>query len=155
LPSFNDILIRLSDYLALGRIAIVDSTLMQIFNKNNSTDTAVSKFRKKFLTDSVITVSVKDKIYSVPFTTFLTVPIFDNQSFFSTVSLSSPFSPAYIVRNYETAHFTNKSQLVRFFHELFGHPSLATMISIISSDSIVNVHPDLTPTAMRKFFPYD
>jgi len=33
----------------------------------------------------------------------------------STVSLSSLFSPAYVVRNYETVHFTNKCQLVRFF----------------------------------------
>ena len=29
------------------------------------------------------------------------------------------------------------------------------MLSIISSDSIVNMHPDLTPTAIRKFFPCD
>ena len=29
------------------------------------------------------------------------------------------------------------------------------MLSIISSDSIVNVHPDLTQIAVRKFFPYD
>jgi hypothetical protein len=29
------------------------------------------------------------------------------------------------------------------------------MLSIISSDSILNVYPDLTPTAVRKFFPYD
>ena len=69
-PSFQDILICLSNYLAQGRIAIVDSTSMQIFNKNNSTDIAISKFRKQFLTDSVLTVPVKDKIYSVPFTYF-------------------------------------------------------------------------------------
>ena len=155
LPSFQDILICLSDYLAQGRIAIVESTSMQIFNKNNSIDIDISKFCKQFLTDSILTVPVKDKIYSVPFTKFSTVPIIDNQSISSTVSLSSPFSPAYVVRNYETAHFTNKSQLVRFFHELFGRPSLTTMLSIISSESIVNVHPDLTPTAVRNFFPYD
>ena len=29
------------------------------------------------------------------------------------------------------------------------------MLSIISSSSIVNIHSDLTPTAVRKFFPYD
>jgi hypothetical protein len=155
LPSFQDILICLSDFLAQGRIAIVDSTSMQIFNKNNSTDIAISKFRKQFLSDSVLTVPVTDKIYSVPFTNFSTIPIIDNHSTSSTVSLSSPFSTAYVVRNYETAHFNNKRQLVRFFHELFNHPSLATMLFIVSSTSIVNIHPDLTPTAVRKFFPYE
>ena len=68
---------------------------------------------------------------------------------------SLPFSPAYVVRNYETANFTNKRQSVRFFHELFGHPSLNTILSIVTSSSIVNMHPDLTPTAIRKFFLYD
>ena len=29
------------------------------------------------------------------------------------------------------------------------------MLSIVSSSSIVNIHPDLTSTAIRKFFPYD
>jgi len=66
-----------------------------------------------------------------------------------------PFSPAYLVRIYHTAHFTNKSQLVRFFRELFEHPSLATMLSIVSSSSIVNIHPDHTLTAIRKFVPHD
>ena len=115
LPSFQDILICLSDYLAQGRIAIVNSTSMQIFNKNYSTDIATSKFRKQFLTDSLRTVPVKDKIYSVPFTNFSTVPIIDNQSISSTLSLSSPFPPAYVFRNYKSAHFTTKSQLVCFF----------------------------------------
>ena len=76
---------------------------MQIFNKK----IAISKFHKELLTDSVITVPIKDKIYSVTFTNFSTVPIIDNQSVSATISLSSPFSPAYVVRNYETAHFTN------------------------------------------------
>jgi len=29
------------------------------------------------------------------------------------------------------------------------------MLSIVSISSIVNMHPDLTPTAIKKFFPYD
>ena len=68
---------------------------MQIFNKTISTDKDIDHFRPKFVTDSVLTVPVKDKIYSVPFTKFSTVPIINNQSISSTASLSSLFSPAY------------------------------------------------------------
>jgi len=44
--------------------------------------------------------------------------------------------------------------IVRFFHKFFAHTFLTTVLSIISSSSIVNIHPDLTSTAVRKFFPY-
>jgi hypothetical protein len=149
LPSFQDILICLSDYLAQGRIAIVDSTSMQIFKKTLSADNAIDQFRTQFTNDSVITVPVTDKIYSLPVQQFLSSSVNHNDT---TVSSTLPFSPAYVVRSYETAHFTNKRQLVRFFHELFGHPSLTTMLAIISSDSIVNVHPDLTQQLLGNSF---
>jgi len=145
LPSFQDVLICLSDYLSQCRIAIIDSTSMQIFNNTISTDDA----------DSVITVPFKDKSYSIPITKFTSASVIKHASVSSPLLPTSSFSPAYVVRNYETAHFSTKRQLVRFFYELFGHPSLVTMLSIISSDSIVHMHPDLTPTAVRKFFPYD
>ena len=66
LPSFPDILICLSDYLSQGRIAIIDSPMMQIFNKTISTDNAIDQFCSKFVNGSVFTVPVKEKIYSIP-----------------------------------------------------------------------------------------
>ena len=154
LPYFPDILICLSDYLTQGLIAIIDSPSMQIFAKTLPIDNSIAQFCSKFINDSIITVPVKKNIYSFPVTEFSSPSVIHNDSVPSTLS-SLPFSPAYVVRSYETAHFTNKRQLVRFFHELFRHPSLATMLSIVSSSFIVNMYPDLTPTAIRKTFPYD
>jgi hypothetical protein len=155
LPSFPDILICLSDYLSQGRIAIIDSSMMQIFNKTISADNAIDQFRNQFINDSVLTIPVQEKIYSLPVQQFLSSSVNHNKSTVSSTLPSLPFSPAYVVRNYQTANFADKRQLVRFFHELFGHPSLNTMLSIVTSSSIVNMHPDLTPTAIRKFFPHD
>jgi hypothetical protein len=116
LPSFQDILICLSDYLAQGRIAIVDSTSMQIFKKTISADNAIDQFRTRFINDSVITVPVKEKIYTLPVQQFLSSSVNHNDPTVSSTLPSLPFSPAYVVRNYQTANFTNKRQLVRFFH---------------------------------------
>ena len=154
LPYFPDILICLSDYLTQGRIAIIDSSSMQIFAKTLPIDNSIAQFRSKFINDSIITVPVKEKNCSLPVTEFSSTSVIHNESIFSTLP-SLHFSPADVVRNYETANFTNKRQLVRFFHEFFGHPFLATMLSIVTSSSIVNMHPDLTPTTVRNFFPHD
>jgi hypothetical protein len=108
--------------LSQGRIAITDSTSLQIFNKIISTDDAIDHLHSKFVTDSVLTVLVKDKIYSVPITKFTPASAIKHASVSSPLLPSLSFSPAYAVRNYETAHFSTKHQLVRFFHELFGHP---------------------------------
>jgi hypothetical protein len=106
LPSFPDILICLSDYLSQGRIAIIDSSAMHIFAKTLSIDNFIDQFRSKFIHDSIITVPVKDKIYSVPVTEFSSSSVINNESVLATLP-SLPFSPAYVVRNYETANFTN------------------------------------------------
>jgi len=63
------------------------------------------------------------------------------------------YVPAYVIHSYKTVHFTSKNQLVCFFHESFGHPFLVTMLEIVSSDSIVNLHRDLTRTTVRQYFP--
>jgi len=111
LPSFQDILICLSNYLCQGRIAIIDSASVQIFNKTLSNDTATDHFRSKFVTDSVLTVSVKDKIYSVPITKFISASVIKNESVSSPLLPSLSFAPVYNVRNYETTHFSTKRQL--------------------------------------------
>ena len=113
----------MSDYLSQGRLAITDSTSMQILNKIFSNDDAIDRFRSKFVTDSVITVPVKDKIYSAPITKFTSASVIKHASVSSPLLSSLSFSPAYVVRNYETAHFSMKRQRVRFFHELLGHLS--------------------------------
>ena len=67
LPHFKDDLICLLDYLHQNCVAIADSTLMQTFDEFVSLCIAIAKFLKQFVTDQVITTSVKDKIYvSIP-----------------------------------------------------------------------------------------
>jgi len=106
LPSFQDILIFLPDYLSQCQIAIVDSTSMRIFNKTILTDNAIDNFRSKLVTDSVLTAPVKDKIYSVSITKFTSAFVIMHASVSSTLLPSSSFVPEYVVRNYETAHFS-------------------------------------------------
>jgi len=107
LPSFPDILICLSDYLSQGRIAIIDSSAMQIFAKTIPIDNSIAQFRSKFINDSIITVPVKEKNYSLPVTEFSSTSVIHNESVSLTLP-SVPFSPAYVVRNYETVNFSNK-----------------------------------------------
>ena len=60
-----------------------------------------------------------------------------------------------MLRRYHTAQFTNVSDLVKFFHELLGHPSIDTMLSLVASSAIANFPSELTPSAVRKYYPHD
>ena len=62
---------------------------------------------------------------------------------------------AKVIHRYQTAKFTSIADLVRFFHDLLGHPSIETMIDIVQSSSIDNLPNDLTVQAVRKYFPFD
>ena len=54
---------------------------------------------------------------------------------------------------YQTVHSTTLSELVKFWHESLGHPSMDTMIDIFSSQAYVNLPSDLSPSVIRKYFP--
>ena len=62
---------------------------------------------------------------------------------------------ANVIHRYQTAKFTTISDLVRFFHELLGHPSIETMVNIVQSASINNLPSALTVHAIRNYFPFD
>jgi len=92
LPSFPDILICLLNYLSQGRVAIIDSSAMQIFAKSTSIDTALNRIRSNFVNDSILTVP-KERNYSVPVTKFSSSSVIHDESGSSTLP-SSSFSPA-------------------------------------------------------------
>lgn len=54
---------------------------------------------------------------------------------------------------YQTVHTTSLSELVKFWHESLGHPSMDTMIDIFSSQAYVNLPLELSPSVIRKYFP--
>ena len=54
---------------------------------------------------------------------------------------------------YHTVHSTNLSELVKFWHESLGHPTLEVMVEIFSSNAYLNLPSELTPSAIRKNFP--
>ena len=60
-----------------------------------------------------------------------------------------------VIHRYETAKFHNIADLVLFFHDLLGHPSIDTMIAIIQSFSISNLPSELTVSTVRKYFPFN
>ena len=57
---------------------------------------------------------------------------------------------ANVIHRYQTANFSSILDLVRFFHELLGRPSIEVMIKIIESLSFVNFLSELTVKAVRK-----
>jgi hypothetical protein len=71
------------------------------------------------------------------------------------LSLTSRPSPARLAHAtyYSTAHLSTVSHLVQYFHEAWGHASMNDMIAIVKHQLIQNIPPNLTSTAIRKYFP--
>jgi len=88
--------------------------MMQIFAKTIPIDNSIAQFRSTFVYDSILTVPVKEKIYYIPVNEFSSSSVIYNDSVSSKLPFLS-FSPTYAVRNYQTAYFTNKRQIVQFW----------------------------------------
>ena len=54
---------------------------------------------------------------------------------------------------YQTAKFDTVAEIVRYFHETWSHCSMDLMIQIIKNNIFTNLPPNLTETAVRKYFP--
>jgi len=55
---------------------------------------------------------------------------------------------------YQSAEFKQYHELVRFFHEAWGHPSRELMCFIVKNRIFKNIHPDLTEKVIRRHFPH-
>jgi hypothetical protein len=54
---------------------------------------------------------------------------------------------------YHTVHTSSLAELVQFWHEALGHPSMEVMIDIITSGTYYNLPKELTSKVIRKHFP--
>ena len=57
------------------------------------------------------------------------------------------------VSYYFTAKNDTVAEVVRFFHEAWGHPNVDRMVDIVAQNVYMNTPKALTPTIIRKYFP--
>ena len=72
------------------------------------------------------------------------------------VSIDSGMQDRILIANasyYHTVQTSSLSELVQYWHEALGHPSMAVMIDMISSNTYTNLPKELTTKAIRKYFP--
>ena len=55
---------------------------------------------------------------------------------------------------YQSAEFTAVSDVIKFFHEAWGHPSKQLMCWIVKNKIFENIPVTLTESAIRKYFPH-
>ena len=144
-PEFSDVLISLSDLMAAGNFAIVTDSEMTIIESNKISAQLLTEFQHAILHSVKCIAPVVDGIYQqrladLP-SAFVTRP--------STARLMN------VIHRYETAKFHTISDLVTFFHDLLGHPSIDTMLHIVQSSSIANLPSELTTAAIRRYFPFN
>ena len=52
------------------------------------------------------------------------------------------------------AEFKGHQELVRFFHEVWGHPFQELMCFIVKHQIFKNIHPTLIENMIRRHFPH-
>ena len=144
-PEFSDVLISLSNLLSAGNFAIVTDTKMVVVDSNSITVPLLQSFQHAILNSIKFTVPVVDGIYQHSLSDLPSALVTSN----STSRLMN------VIHRYETAKFHTLSDLVLFFHDLLGHPSIDTMLAIVQSSAISNLPSDLTASAIRKYFPFN
>ena len=73
-----------------------------------------------------------------------------------TIPIESGMQARILIANasyYHTVHTSSLSELVQYWHEALGHPSMEVMIDMISSGTYTNLPLELTTKAIRKHFP--
>jgi hypothetical protein len=146
-PQFSDIIVGLHDLLAAGNISICTDKEMTIIQDSASVLKFLNEFRNNVLDSVRFVAGAHDGVYSLP--------LDDLPS-----NLSGPLDKASshfvsVIHRYETAKFHSVADLVIFFHDLLGHPSIDTMLNIVQSSSINNLPSELTASAIRKYFPFN
>ena len=144
-PAFSDIIISLSDLLDSGNFAIVTNSEMTIIDSNQITMNLLQEFKNTIMKSVKCVAPVLDGIYQ---TSLRNLPS-------DLVTSNSYERLVNVIHRYETAKFHTISDLVLFFHDLLGHPSIDTMLDIVSSSSIDNLPSELTTAAIRKYFPFN
>jgi len=148
-PEFNNILIGLSNLLSKNYALSTDEDMF-VFPKNKKNRKLFKEFHQNILQSIKFIAKVKDGVYQVDLDDLPT-----NLTSNSELIQPSLHRMTNVIHRYQTANFSNISDLVKFFHELLGHPSIETMISIIESASISNFPSELTTQAVRKYFPFN
>jgi len=149
-PDFQNIILGLSDLLA-NNFALATDKEMFVFPKTKKNKKLFNQFRDSIIQSIKFIANVTDGVYQIGLDD-LPQTLVSNQNESTQESLHRM---ANVIHRYQTANFSSISDLVRFFHELLGHPSIETMISIIESSSISNFPPELTIQAVRKYFPFN
>jgi hypothetical protein len=149
-PDFNNIILGLSDLLT-NNFALATDKDMVVFSKNKRNKKLFKEFRDSIIQSVKFTANVIDGVYQIGLED-LPKTLNSNQHDSSPTMLHRM---ANVIHRYQTANFSSISDLVKFFHELLGHPSIETMISILESSSVTNFPPELTIQAVRKYFPFN
>jgi len=54
---------------------------------------------------------------------------------------------------YQSAELSNLTDVVRFFHEAWGHKDKQTMLSMVNNGMVTNLPAVLTPSVISRHFP--
>jgi hypothetical protein len=141
-PNFDDTLLSVSDLADYGNVLIFDEhgfVAVQPFNAD------CKNSLREFISKSRITMSggrTPDRQYRT-----------DYASSFPRPNRRITKHRAYTLPSYNHQTFTGIRQLVHYWHEALGHPSLNKMIQIAESKSVVGLSPLLTAKTIRKHYP--
>ena len=149
-PEFNNIILGLSDLLA-NNFALATDKEMFVVPKTKRNKKLFKQFNDSIIQSVKFIAKVIDGVYQISLDD-LPQQLISNQIESTQESLHRM---ANVIHRYQTANFSSISDLVNFFHELLGHPSIETMISIIESSSVSNFPTELTIQAVRKYFPFN
>jgi len=146
-PQFSDIILGLNDLLSAGNISICTDKEMTIIKDSATVSQFLSEFRSKVLDSVRFVAGVQNGVYSLPLDD-LPLNLSDHPRQNSSHLID-------VIHRYETAKFHTIRDLVVFFHDLLGHPSIDTMLKIVQSSSVDNLPSELTSSAIRKYFPFN